>query len=81
MEGPWARKEGAAMAEEKIHVPSIACDGCVRAVTGAVRKLDGVEEADAGVESKDLVVRYDADRLSRAEIEQAVEDAGHEVGR
>lgn len=55
------------------HVPDIHCDGCVRALTGAVRDLDDKATVQADLETKRVQVETTAS-------DEAVADAIREAG-
>lgn len=65
------------MASETIilHVPAIHCDGCLKTVQKALEAA-GAEFESGDAESKRLTVRFDADRLSRADLVTALEAVG-----
>ncbi len=58
-------------------VSGMSCGHCVGAVTGALKKLDGVDVENVAVGS--ATVNYDSAVTTRAEINRAIEDAGFEV--
>lgn len=58
-------------------VSGMSCGHCVGAVTGALKKLDGVDVENVAVGS--ATVNYDSAVTSPAEINRAIEDAGFEV--
>lgn len=73
---------GKGKSEEKtlnLVVKGMSCSHCQRAVEGAVRKLVGVKEAGVDLEQGILTVTYDPGRISLAEIQEAVVDAGYEA--
>ncbi len=58
-----------------LHVPAIHCDGCLKTAQRALEEAGGtLESGDA--ESKRLTVRFDPDRLSRADVVAAMEAVG-----
>jgi len=58
-------------------VSGMSCGHCVGAVTGALKKLDGVDVENVAVGS--ATVNYDSEVTSPAEINRAIEGAGFEV--
>jgi len=58
-------------------VSGMSCGHCVGAVTGPLKKLDGVDVENVAVGS--ATVNYDSAATSPAEINRAIEDAGFEV--
>jgi len=62
-----------------LNVPSISCRHCKMAIEGAVGRLKGVAAVSVAVEDKSVDVRFDADQIGFATIEQAITDEGYEV--
>ncbi|OHC63848.1 MAG: hypothetical protein A3H93_07945 [Rhodocyclales bacterium RIFCSPLOWO2_02_FULL_63_24] len=63
-----------------IKVGGMSCGGCVKSVTGVLTALDGVAKAEVSLEQKQAVVEFDAAKVSRAQLAQAIEDAGFDAG-
>ncbi len=65
------------MATETItlHVPAIHCDGCLKTARRALEAA-GAEFESGDAESKRLTVRFDSERLSRADVVAALEAVG-----
>ncbi len=62
-----------------LNVPSVSCRHCKMAIEGAVGRLKGVVAVAVAVEDKSVDVRFDADQIGLATIEQAIADEGYEV--
>jgi copper chaperone len=62
-----------------IKVGGMSCGGCVKNVTGALEGLDGVQKAEVSLEQAQAVVSFDGTKLQRADLMQAVEDAGFDA--
>jgi copper chaperone CopZ len=60
----------------QFRVPEIHCEGCVRALTGAVKDLDGTATLQADLETKLVSVTTTA---SAAAVAEAIRDAGFDV--
>lgn len=63
-----------------IKVGGMSCGGCVKSVTGVLTALDGVAKAEVSLEQKQAVVEFDAAKVNRAQLAQAIEDAGFDAG-
>lgn len=61
----------------QFRVPDIHCDGCIRALTGAVRDLDAAAILSANLETKLVTVETTASDVAVAD---AIRDAGFTVG-
>jgi len=64
------------MSEVTIKVEGMSCGGCVRNVTGVLKALPGVEDAQVSLEQGSATVRFDPARISVEALRAAVEDAG-----
>jgi copper chaperone len=62
-----------------LNVPAISCMHCKMAIEGAVGRLDGVDTVQVDVPSKSVDVVYEEGRVSREDIEAAIEEEGYEV--
>ena len=58
-------------------IQGMSCGHCVGAVTGALKKVDGVTVDEVKIGS--ATVSYDPARTSPAAIAQAIEDAGYQA--
>ncbi len=59
--------------------PDISCAHCQHAIEGAVGALTGVDSVHVAVPTKTVHVRYDPARVSRQQIEAAMEEEGYPV--
>ncbi|MDI3514750.1 MAG: heavy-metal-associated domain-containing protein [Gammaproteobacteria bacterium] len=64
------------MEEVTIKVEGMSCGGCVRNVTGVLKGLAGVEDAQVSLEQGSATVRFDPAQVSVGALRAAVEDAG-----
>lgn len=64
------------MEEVTIKVEGMSCGGCVRNVTGVLKGLAGVAEADVSLEAGAARVKFDPAQVSVAQLREAVESAG-----
>jgi copper chaperone len=77
-----SRKEAlmAAMAEHvTVTAPDISCGHCVTSIKEAVGTLPGVASVDADPDTKRVEIDFDPDRVSLAQIEAALDEAGYPV--
>jgi copper chaperone len=58
-------------------VPGMHCDHCVRAVESELRRVPGVERAEADLATKAVTVRGSA--LDGAALREAIAEAGYEA--
>ena len=63
---------------ETYRVTGMTCDHCVRAVTGELLLLPGVQRVDVDLESGDVTVTSD-NPLDRADVAEAVDEAGYSL--
>jgi Cu+-exporting ATPase len=58
-------------------VEGMTCASCVNRISRFLNKVEGVEEASVNLASESATVRYDADRLTVADLVAAVDAAGY----
>ncbi len=69
----------AALEEVTLTAPDISCGHCVMTVREAVGQLPGVDRVSADSDTKRIDVAFDPARVSLAQIEAALDDAGYPV--
>ncbi len=57
-------------------VPGIHCDGCVKSITKAIKRVDPEASVSVDIESKRVIIGSTA---QAHEIAEAIEAAGYEV--
>ncbi len=62
-----------------LKVTGMSCGGCVKSVTGVLEALPGVTKAEVSLEKGEAKVDYEADKVTRAAMAQAIEDAGFDA--
>ncbi|MCK2089400.1 cation transporter [Thauera aromatica] len=67
------------MDEVTIKVEGMSCGGCVKNVTGVLKALSGVAEAQVSLENASATVRYDPAIVSLEALRAAVENAGFDA--
>jgi copper chaperone len=65
------------MAELSYRVPAISCDHCVKALTGEVGQVPGVEEVAVDLAAKVVTVR--GEELYDSALRAAIDQAGYDV--
>ena len=63
----------------ELKVSGMVCAACTAAIEKALQKLDGVSRASVNLGSETASVEYDPERVSLADLERAVRDAGYDV--
>ena len=66
------------MQDVTLKIEGMSCQHCVMRVKKAVDDLPGIGQADVGIGT--ARVKFDEAKVSRAEIESAVEKAGYKIG-
>ncbi|MEZ5174934.1 MAG: heavy-metal-associated domain-containing protein [Acidimicrobiia bacterium] len=62
-----------------LSVPDISCDHCKRSIEGAVAPLEGVASAEVSIGDRTVAVVFDADKVTVADIIEAIDTQGYEV--
>jgi len=63
--------------KQTYHISGMSCAACAAAVEKSVRKLPGVKRADVNLLANKLSVEIDPEKVTTADIVQAVEKAGY----
>jgi copper chaperone len=67
--------------EITLTAPDISCGHCVQTVQKAVGGLDGVSFVKADETTKQVIVRFDPQRVSQGAIEAAMDEEGYPVAK
>ncbi len=62
-----------------LKVTGMSCGGCVKSVTGVLEALPGVAKADVSLEKGEAKVDFEAGKVTREAMAQAIADAGFEA--
>lgn len=65
--------------EMVIKVEGMTCNHCKMAVEGALKKLNGVENAVVSLENKNVIVSYKENQVTFEQMKTAIEDQGYDV--
>ncbi|MFB6069730.1 MAG: heavy metal translocating P-type ATPase [Halanaeroarchaeum sp.] len=65
------------MRHARLELTGMSCANCAATIDEAVEALDGVEEATANFATDEGTVDYDPERVSLAEIYEAIDEAGY----
>lgn len=62
-----------------ISIGGMSCQGCVKNISGVLAALDGVQAAEVSLEAGEARVEFDPQKVARADLLAAVEDAGFDA--
>jgi mercuric ion binding protein len=62
-----------------INVPTVQCDNCVKIITDALNKIDGIETVHIDLEKKMAHINYDAKKLKVDDIRKAIAACGYDA--
>lgn len=62
-----------------IEVKGMTCSHCEEAVKDTLEELDGVSEVVVHLDAGKVDVSYEENRVSLAQIKEAIEDQGYDV--
>ena len=62
-----------------INVPTVQCDNCVKTVTTALDKIDGVESVKIDLEKKVAHIKFDAKKVKADDLRKAIVAAGYDA--
>ena len=60
-------------------VEGMSCSHCENRVKKSVGELTGVDSVTVDLQSKKVVIEYDAEKVNLATISETIEDAGYDV--
>ena len=67
------------MTKQLIKIEGMSCAACANRVEKAVKKLEGIEQANVNFATETLSASYDEERISKQTIEEAIMKAGYKV--
>jgi mercuric transport protein len=67
------------MKTETLQVTGMSCGGCAINVAGALKAVDGVNDARVSFENKEATVDFDETRTSTEQLKSAIRHAGYGV--
>lgn len=67
------------MTHKSFKIEGMTCAACARAVERAVRKLEGITNADVNLATEKLTVDYDENKVNEELIQNAVDKAGYKA--
>jgi copper chaperone len=67
------------MKTETLKVTGMSCGGCAINVSGALKALDGVNDAHVSHENGEAKIDYDETRVSSEQLKSAIRHAGYGV--
>ena len=62
-----------------ISVEGMMCAHCEARVTGALEALEGVKKAKASAKEKNVVVKFDEDKVDVVKLKKTIEEQGYKV--
>lgn len=65
--------------EQQLEIEGMTCASCVRRVTKAISRVEGVEDANVNLATETALVHFDPTRTDLAEISAAIEKAGYQA--
>ena len=60
-------------------VNGMSCEHCVKAIKGAAGELEGVSSVDVNLDTKKVTVEFYPEKVTVAQIKDAIEDQGYDV--
>lgn len=71
-----------AVATRTVSVPvdGMICQVCAGSVKNALKKVDGVQDAEISLEKRHAVIHYDDRKVSVEQLTRAIKDAGYKPG-
>jgi Cu+-exporting ATPase len=67
------------MKKVKLYLEDLSCPDCANKIGKVLNKLEGVDSADVHYTTSKANVEYDEDKVSIADLKDAVADTGYSV--
>jgi copper chaperone len=67
------------MEKTTLDVAGMTCGHCKKAVTGALKDLNGVSDVDVNLESGKVSVGYESEQVTLNQMKEAIEEQGYDV--
>jgi len=67
------------MKTETLNVAGMSCGGCAINVAGALKAVEGVNDAHFSLENRQATVDFDESRTSVEQLKSAIRHAGYSV--
>lgn len=67
------------MATKELKIEGMSCDHCKKAVTDALKEVNGVRSVDVDVQEGKALVSFDPAQATEQAMKEAIEEAGYEV--
>ena len=70
------------MATQTVTVPvsGMICQVCAGSVKSALKKVDGVQDAEINLEMRNALIHYDERKVNVDQLTQAIKEAGYKPG-
>ncbi|MGG3799177.1 copper chaperone CopZ [Metabacillus fastidiosus] len=62
-----------------LNVSGMSCGHCVKAIEGAVGKLEGVSNVEVHLETGKVDIAYEEEKVNLEEIKEVIDDQGYDV--
>ena len=67
------------MADLNLKVKGMSCHHCVSTIKENLNKLDGIDNVDVNLDSGEVDVFYNTEKIEVDKIKQTIQDSGYEV--
>ena len=62
-----------------LNINDMTCMGCVNSIKNVIEEISGVSDAEVSLESKQLEIQYDPEKVNINQIKKAIMEAGFEI--
>lgn len=67
------------MEKKTVKVEGMHCNGCVRTVTNAIKRIEGVHEAKVSLEEEAAEIEFDESQTDMEKIARSVDETGYRL--
>lgn len=68
------------LSKTTIPVEGMSCNACVASVKKKLKSMDGIEKVEVSLEHRQVTFAYEADEVTPAQVQEAINEIGYKAG-
>lgn len=68
------------LSQTTVPVEGMSCNACVASVKKKLKSMDGIEKVEVSLEHRQVTFAYEADEVTPAQVQQAINEIGYKAG-
>lgn len=69
------------LSKTTIPVEGMSCNACVASVKKKLKSMDGIEKVEVSLEHRQVTFGYEADEVTPAQVQAAINEIGYKAGK